>query len=83
MVTSASRAALEEARDAGAVEALTHLTRASPSADAKDAAVEALRNFSAPPVRGVTPRAWVVQSHYSSGFFLYIYSLESSSKPGV
>ena len=56
MVTSASRAALEEARDAGAVEALTHLTRASPSADAKDAAVEALRNFSAPPVRGVTPR---------------------------
>lgn len=53
-MTSLSAAAVEAARDAGAVEALSRLTRSSPSADARDAAVQALRNFSAPPTSGNT-----------------------------
>ena len=52
VVTTASSAALEAARDSGAIDVLAHLTRASPSPDARDAAREALSNFASPPARG-------------------------------
>lgn len=58
VATSASALALDAAREAGAVEALTHWTSSSPTADLRDAATAALANFSAAPASGNTgPRA--------------------------